>query len=91
MERIYASAPLDRWHRQLVGLNLLFLPVMLVFLVRIAATTFDVASATAALFLVIFGVGTARPLYRVWKFNSWLAISQLPSHPRRKPLDRRRA
>jgi hypothetical protein len=91
LARIYASAPLDGRHRQLVGFNLLLLPIVAVFLVRIAATTFDVRSAPAALFVVILGFGSARPLYRVWKFNSWLAISRLPSQPRQKLADRREA
>jgi hypothetical protein len=88
IEGIYVSAPLDRRHRQLVGFNLLLLPVVAVFLLRIAATTFDVSPAIAALFLLILGQSAVRPLSRVWRCNSWLAISRLPSRPRRPTVDR---
>jgi hypothetical protein len=76
-EELYASAPLEQAHRALVAFNLAGVLILVLFLSRI--------SPEAGLVGLLTAVTTLPPLVRVWRRNSWLAISRLPSRPRRRP------
>jgi hypothetical protein len=83
LEELYASVPLDRRGRQVVLMNLVTIPLAAVGLLLIATTTFDVDLAVAIVFIVVLGTTSFPTLLRVWRRNSWLAVSRIPTRPRR--------
>jgi hypothetical protein len=73
-DALYASAPLERPHRILVVFNLALMPL-------VALALFAISPAAGLIGLVTILL-SAPSLYRVWRRNSWLAISRLPLRPR---------
>jgi hypothetical protein len=78
--RLYASAPLTQQQRRLVGFELALTPIMAAAFVTLAVS--DPRTGAAVVFIVL--VASQPSLYRVWRHNSWLAISRLPMRPRNR-------
>jgi hypothetical protein len=73
---LYADSPLDRRQRALVAASLAATPILILLL-------FIVVPSAGVVGLVVSAVTTVPRLSRVWRRNSWLAISRLPMEPRR--------
>jgi hypothetical protein len=84
-EESYATLPLNRRQRRLVALTLVLMPLTAALL--LTATALDVDVAVVAVLIIVAASG-AIPLYRVWRHNSWLAISRLPARPRHPAVAR---
>jgi hypothetical protein len=79
----YASLPLARRERQLVIVQLAIYPVAAVLLAAIVKSSGFGDAATAMLLLAVANVPGFLSIYRVWRHNSWAAVSRLPAKPRR--------
>jgi hypothetical protein len=83
VEALYRAAPLEPSHRRIVGFNLTVVPFALVGIFLSLITSLDFSVWEAALFIALLCVPWVVPLSRVWRHNSWLAMTRLPSRPRR--------
>ena len=87
-EDIYALTPLDRGQRILVRLNLLVLVAFVPLLSISAVGALDMEFFPTVFVFLAVGLSGLRPLLRVWKHNSWLAVSGLPQRPAPERLPR---
>lgn len=78
----YASLPLDQSQRRLVTFNLVAVAIAPIVLVLMSPpANFNVVLAVA---LIVAGFTPGLlSLYRVWRHNSWLAVSRIPGQARR--------
>jgi hypothetical protein len=81
----YASLPLDRRSRQLVWFAMLAgltTPILLL-AVMPKSSSFHDHLGVAAVLLIASETPSVLSLYRVWRHQSWLAISRIPARARR--------
>jgi hypothetical protein len=83
VEALYRAAPLEPFHRRIVAFNLTVVPFALVGIFVSLITSLDFGVWEAALFILFIDVPWVVPISRVWRHNSWLAMTRLPSRPRR--------
>jgi hypothetical protein len=84
-EALYRAAPLRPSDRRLLVSQFVITPVGLSGLFTVLITSFDFGAAEAALFTLYYAASWIVPFSRVWRCNSWLAISRLPFRARRRP------
>jgi small-conductance mechanosensitive channel len=84
-QALYRAAPLRPSDRRLLVSQFVIAPVGLIGLFAVLITSFDFGAAEAALFTLYYAASWVVPLSRVWRCNSWLAISRLPARARRRP------
>jgi hypothetical protein len=84
-DELYSSLALDRRDRRLVSLFLLLAPAAPVLLLAAMPETsyFKDHLGVAAILLVAAEAPSFLSLLRVWRHNSWVAISRIPAHPNR--------
>ena len=80
LREVYASHPLARKERRRIAS--LFVGSVILAVVFLAIVTTEHQTARAVLLVVALAPGLLA-LYRVWRYNSWLAISRFPVDPRR--------
>jgi hypothetical protein len=83
--QVFASLPLDYRGRWLVSLALvtgLGTPIFLL-AVMPESSFFNDHRASAAVLLIAAAAPSLLSLYRVWRHNTWLAVSRIPARPRR--------
>jgi hypothetical protein len=82
--QVHASLPLDSRDRRLVLLGLVSGPVTVIFLLLAMpeGSFFKDNLGSAAVVLVAAGAPAFLSLYRVWRNNTWLAVSRIPARPR---------
>jgi hypothetical protein len=82
--QVYASLPLDGRERWLVAFTLLAgLATPIVLLVVMPDTSFfNHHVKSAAVLLIASETPSLLSLYRVWRHNTWLAVSRIPARPR---------
>jgi hypothetical protein len=82
---LYAARPLSRRDRQIVVAQLTGYPICAALLVVVVGSSTSVGEPAAAVLVAAWIAPGVLSVYRVWRHNSWSAVSRLPLRARSRP------